>query len=180
MGCNHKLIRLNEASRLQHIKKFKGFSYVELMFSVAILALLATMATPYLEKTIQRKKEHELRSHLREIRTAIDAYKKASDEGKIEKLLGDSGYPKRLQDLVNGVPDLKDPQKKKLRFLRRLPVDPMYPKYVDVGVELSPAETWGKRSYDSDASSPRTGLDVFDVYSFNEQKGLNGVPYQQW
>ncbi len=165
------------------MKKFipaRGFSYVELMFSVAILALLATMATPYLEKTIQRKKEQELRTHLRHIRTAIDAYKKASDEGKVKKSLGDSGYPKRLQDLVDGVPDLKDPQKKKLRFLRRLPADPMYQNNAGEDGALNPANTWGKRSYDSDANNPREGADVYDIYSFNEQKGLNGVPYRQW
>ncbi len=160
--------------------KLKGFSYVELMFSVAILALLATVATPYLEKTIQRKKEHELRSSLRDIRTAIDAYKKASDEGKVKKSLGDSGYPKRLQDLVTGVPDLKDPEKKKLRFLRRLPRDPMYQADGGVGSEIKPEDTWGKRSYKSDANEPRAGEDVYDVYSYNEKKGLNGVPYRQW
>ncbi|MFW5432780.1 MAG: hypothetical protein ACKE5M_06310 [Methylophilaceae bacterium] len=152
------------------------------MFSVAILALLAAAATPYLEKTIQRKKEGELRTHLREIRTAIDAYKKAADTGKITKPLGESGYPKRLEDLVLGVPNITDPQKKKLRFLRRLPADPMYVSgstYLDKA-ELKPTNTWGKRSYDSDADNPREGVDVYDVYSRNNQKGLNGVPYRQW
>jgi len=166
--------------KMKKITPARGFSYVELMFSVAILALLATMATPYLEKTIQRKKEQELRTHLRHIRTAIDSYKKASDEGKIKKSIGDSGYPKRLQDLVDGVPDLKNPQKKKLRFLRRLPADPMYQNNAGGDGDLNPADTWGKRSYDSDANSPREGVDVYDIYSFNEKKGLNGVPYQQW
>ena len=92
----------------------KGFSYIELIFAVAILALLATAATPYLEKTIQRKKEAELRENLRELRTAIDAYKAASDAGKISKNVGDSGYPKHLDDLVNGVIDITSPQKQKL------------------------------------------------------------------
>jgi general secretion pathway protein G len=165
-----------------NVKGFSfGFSYVELMFSVAILALLAAAATPYLEKTIQRKKESELREHLRDIRSAIDAYKKASDAGKIQKNVGDSGYPKSLDELVIGVPDQTDPQKKRLRFLRNLPADPMY-----IGdtrttqAELNPQDTWGKRSYDSDADNPREGDDVFDVYSFNPQKGLNGIAYQQW
>jgi general secretion pathway protein G len=165
-----------------NVKGFSfGFSYVELMFSVAILALLAAAATPYLEKTIQRKKESELREHLRDIRSAIDAYKKASDAGKIQKNIGDSGYPKSLDELVIGVPDQTDPQKKRLRFLRNLPADPMYIGDArTVQAELNPQDTWGKRSYDSDADNPREGDDVFDVYSFSPQKGLNGIIYQQW
>ncbi len=166
---------------VKKVNRLKGFSYVELIFSVAILALLTAVATPYLEKTIQRKKENELRADLLEIRTAIDAYKKASDEGKIAKVLGESGYPRRLQDLVTGVPDITDVQKRKLKFLRRLPTDPMYvEKRSSNGVELKPEDSWGKRSYASDAKNPREGVDVFDVYSLSEKKGLNGVPYRQW
>jgi general secretion pathway protein G len=160
---------------------YQGFSYVELMFSIAILALLAAAATPYLEKTVQRKKESELRENLREIRSAIDAYKAASDQGKIQKSVGDSGYPKNLDELVLGVPDQTDVQKKTLRFLRKLPADPMYA--IDDSTlqqDISPINTWGKRSYDSDADSPQEGADVFDVYSYSTQKGLNGIPYQQW
>ncbi len=163
--------------RLSHKQRgwLRGFSYVELMFSVAILALLAAAATPYLEKTIQRKKEAELREHLRDIRTAIDAYKSASDLGKIQKSVGDSGYPKNLEELVVGVADITDPQKKKLRFLRSMPADPMF-----IGDASTPENTWGKRSYDSDADNPREGADVYDVFSLSEQKGLNGIPYQKW
>lgn len=151
------------------------------MFSVAILALLAAAATPYLEKTIQRNKETALRENLRNIRHAIDAYKVASDAGKIQKTVGDSGYPKSLEELVIGVPDQTDPQKKRLFFLRKLPADPMYVADArSTQAEISPQSTWGKRSYDSDANDPREGADVFDVYSFNSQKGLNGIPYQQW
>jgi general secretion pathway protein G len=159
----------------------KGFSYVELMFSIAILALLAAAATPYLEKTIQRNKESQLREHLRDIRSAIDAYKKASDAGKIQKNIGDSGYPKSLDELVIGVPDQTDAQKKRLRFLRNLPADPMYATDARTApAELKPQDTWGKRSYDSEADNPREGDDVFDVYSLSTQKGLNGIIYQQW
>ena len=159
--------------------KNKGFSYIELVFSVAILALLATAATPYLEKTIQRKKEAQLHENLREIRTAIDAYKAAFDAGKIAKNIGDSGYPKQLDDLANGVIDITDPQKKKLRFIRNISADPMFAT-TNNSKEISPAATWGKRSYDSDDTNPREGADVFDVYSLNTQAGLNGVPYQKW
>lgn len=153
----------------------QGFSYIELVISVAILALLATAAVPYLEHTVRRKKESELRADLREIRTAIDAYKKAYDSGHMLQVVGDSGYPKRLEDLVAGVPDLADPQKKPLRFMRKLPADPMF-----TGDYQSPAETWGKRSFDSDADNPREGVDVYDVYSLSEEKGLNGTFYRQW
>lgn len=161
-----------------------GFSYVEMVFAVAMLAMLAAVATPYLEKHQQRKKETELKQSLREIRTAIDAYKAAYDKGKFTKLAGESGYPKQLEDLVNGVEDVTDPQKKKLRFLRRIPIDPMYARILnsinDPKNSVNPADTWGKRSYDSDADAPKEGRDVFDVYSHSPDIGLNGVPYAQW
>jgi general secretion pathway protein G len=156
----------------------KGFSYIELIVSVAILALLATAATPYLEKTIKREKEADLRRELRIIRTAIDQYKKAYDEGRITKVLGASGYPPNLDVLVNGVPNITDPNKTKMRFLRRIPADPMYAS--SEGEQVAPSATWGKRSYDSEADNPREGVDVFDVYSLSEQNGLNGIPYREW
>lgn len=165
------------------MKRLLGFSYVEMVFAVAMLAVLASVATPYLQKNIQRKKEVELKQSLREIRTAIDAYKAASDAGKIEKILNDSGYPKTLDDLTNGVPDMTDPQKKKLRFLRKIPVDPMYQgnqRYQKIDDAIKASDTWGKRSYESDASDPKEGRDVFDVYSLSPGVGLNGVPYAQW
>lgn len=160
--------------------KNRGFSYVEMVFAVAMLALLAAVATPYLEKNIQRKKESELKQNLREIRLAIDNYKSAADAGKIQKRIGDSGYPPRLQDLVEGVDDIKNPNKTKLRFLRKIPVDPMYPVKMENDRPILPEETWGKRSYASDADSPREGEDVYDVYSTSTQIGNNGVPYAQW
>ncbi len=164
------------------IRQIYGFSYVELVFVIAILALLAAVATPYLEKNIQRKKELELKQSLREIRIAIDEYKAASDQGKVKKSIGDSGYPHHLEDLVIGVEDITDPQKKKLRFLRRLPADPMYPKdqHLPSNNEIKPADTWGKRSYASDAENPREGDDVYDIYSLSSDIGLNGVAYAQW
>lgn len=164
--------------------KYSGFSYVEMVFAVAMLALLAAVATPYLEKNIQRKKETELRQNLRQIRSAIDEYKAAVDTGKIKKIIGDSGYPKSLEDLVIGVEDISDSNKKKLYFLRRIPADPMYPKTYSnpqqLADEISPAETWGKRSYASDADNPREGSDVYDVYSLSAEVGNNGINYNQW
>ena len=158
------------------VRFLNGFSYIELVVSVAILALLATAATPYLEKTIKREKEADLRRELRTIRTAIDQYKKAYDEGRMLKVVGASGYPPNLEVLVNGVPNAKDPNKAKMRFLRRIPVDPMYAG----DQEQIPSATWGKRSYESEAKNPREGVDVFDVYSLSEEKGLNGIPYREW
>lgn len=152
-----------------------GFSYIELVISVAILALLATAASPYLENTITRQKEMELNRNLREIRTGIDAYKKAYDEGRILQMTGDSGYPKKLADLIVGIPDDTDPQKKKMYFMRKLPADPMYQGSAD-----KPEDTWGKRSYDSEPDNPREGADVFDVFSTSNEKGLNGIPYKLW
>lgn len=157
-----------------------GFSYVELVFVIAILAVLAAVATPYLEKNIQRKKEIELKQNLRLIRTAIDEYKNSADQGKIRKSIGDTGYPHKLEDLVLGVEDITDPQKKKLRFLRRIPADPMYPKNLSTKSDLAPEQTWGIRSYASDADNPREGDDVFDVYSLSKDTGLNGITYGQW
>jgi len=170
------------ARKVDAVKKVYGFSYVELVFVIAILALLAAVATPYLEKNIQRKKELELKQNLREIRIAIDEYKAASDQGKVKKSIGDSGYPHHLEDLVIGVEDITDPQKKKLRFLRRLPADPMFPKkqHQSSNDEINPSDTWGKRSYISDAENPREGDDVYDIYSLSSDVGLNGVSYAQW
>lgn len=153
----------------------RGFSFIEILVTVAILALLATAAVPYVELTVTRQKEAELRRDLRDLREAIDAYKKAADDGRITRMVGDSGYPKRLEDLVEGIEDVKDPRKTKIYFLRRLPRDPMFP----AGDETA-AQTWGKRSYESPPDEPREGVDVFDIYSLSRQKGLNGVPYNQW
>ncbi|MFW5425870.1 MAG: type II secretion system protein [Methylophagaceae bacterium] len=158
-----------------HLKGIQGFSYIEMVFTVAILALLATAVMPYAELAVTRKKETELKRDLREIRTAIDAYKKAADSGRILKLANESGYPKSLNDLVMGVEDMTDPLKKKIYFLRRLPTDPMFPKQNE-----TPSLTWGQRSYDSPPDYPQQGVDVFDIYSLSSQKGLNGVPYKQW
>ncbi|MEQ1601799.1 MAG: type II secretion system protein [Methylophilaceae bacterium] len=158
----------------------RGFSYIEIIITVAILALLATAAVPYLELTTTRQKEADLNRNLREIREAIDRYKRASDEGHIPRLLEDSGYPKRLEDLSDGIEDAQDPKKNKIYFLRRIPRDPMYPTESESAENAPAAKTWGKRSYDSPPDQPQAGKDVFDVYSLSEQKGLNGILYNQW
>lgn len=160
---------------IQSKRRLQGFSYIEILFTVAILALLATAAVPYSELVVTRQKEAELKRALREIRTAIDEYKKASDEGRIVKLVNESGYPHYLDELVMGVEDATDPKKRKIYFLRRLPRDPNFENK-----DVSAAETWGLRSYESSPDLPQPGVDVFDVFSTSQNKGLNGVPYNQW
>ncbi len=153
----------------------RGFTLIELLITVAIVGLLASIALPMTELAVQRGKEQELRVALREIRTGIDAYKKAWDEGHIQKSLDDSGYPKKLDVLVEGVEDFKNPKRTKMYFLRRVPRDPMQR---DTSTE--PAETWGKRTYKSPPNEPAEGDDVYDVYSLSKGVGLNGVAYREW
>ena len=124
---------------------------------------------------IQRGKEAELRSALREIRGAIDAYKSAGEQGSILVDADASGYPPDLRTLVAGVVDARSPKGVKLYFLRRIPRDPFFPD------GSAPAEqTWGLRSHSSPPDRPEPGVDVFDVHSFSNQRGLNGVPYHEW
>jgi general secretion pathway protein G len=152
----------------------RGFTLIELVIAVAIVAVLASAVLPLNELVVQRAKEQDLRRALRDIRTAIDAYKQASDEGRIPKRVGESGYPKRLEDLVQGVQDEKSPKREHIYFLRRLPRDPFSPN------EVSAFESWGKRSYASPPDDPREGDDVFDVYTLAPGNGINGRPYREW
>lgn len=152
-----------------------GFTLIELVITVAIVGILALAAAPILEMTIKRQKEVELRAALRELRGGIDAYRKAVEDGRIEKKTDESGYPRRLEDLAQGVENAQDPGKAKIYFLRRLPRDPL-----GSDPALSAAQTWGKRSYASPPDAPMEGADVYDVYSLAPGVGLNGVPYREW
>lgn len=152
----------------------QGFTLVELMVSIAIVGLLAILVIPSAELVLQRNQEMELRRALREIRTALDAYKHASDEGRIVLSMGDSGYPKNLRVLVQGVEDQRSPTRDKIYFLRRIPRDPFADESMDA------EDTWGLRSYRSPPEAPRSGKDVFDVYSKSDAVGLNGRPYREW
>ena len=153
----------------------RGFSLIEMLVTLGILAVLAAMAVPLMQASNQRDKELELRTALRDIRGAIDAYKQATLDGRVQIAANDSGYPKSLETLSEGIKDATDPGgKKRLYFLRRIPRDPF------ADTRLAPADTWGLRSYASSAEAPIPGADVFDVYSRSTRIGFNGIAYKDW
>ena len=152
-----------------------GFTIVELLVTIVIVGILASAIFPMAELSVQRTRERELREALRELRSGIDAYKQAVDEGRIEKKADESGYPHRLEDLIDGVPDAKNPKGGKIVFLRRIPRDPLVRELTGPDVK-----TCGKRSYLSSRDDPREGADVFDVYSLDAGLGMNGIPYREW
>jgi general secretion pathway protein G len=160
---------------MRPLARYAGFTLIELLITVAIVATLASIAMPMAQLLVQRNKEQELQSALQKIRGAIDAYKQAADEGHIEKMSGETGYPRHLKDLVYGVEQKDDPKKSKIYFLRRLPRNPM-----EQDSTLSAEQTWGKRSYASSPDSPQEGADVFDVYTLSNGVGLNGIAYKDW
>jgi len=154
----------------------RGFTLIELVITVAIVGLLASVALPMAELTVQRSKEQELRLSLRQIRSALDAYKQAVEEGRVTHSIAQSGYPPTLKVLVDGVTDASSPDRKsRIYFLRRIPRDPMFddPARPD-------DESWGIRSYASSFDAPEAGEDVFDVYSLSPGVGLNGISYRNW
>ena len=144
----------------------RGFTLIELLVTLAILGLLGSLAIPAAQVTIQRRSEQELRTSLHLIRKALDEHKQAYDDGRIAKTIGSNGYPKSLEQLVEGVPDLRNPKRAKIYFLRRLPRDP----FADAGAD--PLQSWGKRSYASPPDAPTEGADIYDVYSLAPGTGL--------
>lgn len=147
----------------------RGFTIAEMVMVAAILAILAAATIPVAHHASRRAKEVQLRDALRDMRYAIDEYKRYSDAGLIPVDLGTDGYPADLEVLIEGV-DVIGQVDKKVRFLRRIPVDPM----------TGEAE-WGKRSYQDDPDTfSWGGENVYDVYSLSEGVGLNGIPYSEW
>ena len=144
------------------------------MVTLAILGVLASASYPMAKLAVQRNKEHELKTALRQIRMAIDIYKQAADEGQISKTITETGYPTTLESLVNGVENVRDPTHKPIYFLSRLPRDPFDDS------SLKPSDTWGKRSYSSPPEQPEDGAEVFDIYSKATGTGINGIPYREW
>lgn len=143
-----------------------GLTLVELIVTVAILAILATAAVPVARFQVKRQKERELRYDLWQMRSAIDAYKDAADRGAFQIKLDSYGYPPDLQTLVNGV----DVHGKKVRFLRKIPVDPM-----------TNSTDWGLRSMQDEPDSDSWGgQNVFDVYSKSDGTALDGTKYKDW
>jgi general secretion pathway protein G len=142
-----------------------GFTLIELIVATAILAILVGAAFPLARMTIYREREHELRQDLWMIRDAIDRYKDAADKGAFQIKVGSEGYPPDLDTLVNGV----DVAGKKLKFLRKIPVDPMT------------KQDWGLRSMQDDKDSTSWGgQSVFDVYTKSDQIALDGTKYKDW
>ncbi len=149
------------------MKENIGITYIEILIVVVIVSILSLSAIPVVENTIKREKELELRRALRMIRTAIDEYKKAADQKLFEYDEATYGYPPDLETLVKGV---KTKNGKVLKFLRRIPKDPM-----------SEDGEWGLRSYQDDFdSNVWGGEDVYDVYSKSEEKALDGTHYNEW
>jgi general secretion pathway protein G len=159
----HPVIRLSQ----------RGYSFIELLVVSAIIIILASAAMPLAKVAATRQREAELRRSLREMRTAIDKYKDAADQGRISQLelnVGSEGYPPDLEALVEGVSPANDATTRKLKFLRRIPIDPMTHK----------AE-WGLRSYQDRPDSTRWGgQNVFDVHTTFEGTALDGTKYRDW
>jgi|SRR5580698_863831 general secretion pathway protein G len=148
----------------------RGFTMVELIVSFTILGLLTSMAVPLAAYKVKRDKERELRYALRTIRKAIDDYKDASTLGKIDVKLGTEGYPESLEILVKGVKLSQSADGKVIKFLRRIPMDPMTGSY-----------EWGMRSMQDDPKSQSWGgQNVFDIYSKSTERARDGTPYAEW
>jgi general secretion pathway protein G len=160
-SARKNLVRSGPPSRF-----WRGFTLIELIVATAILVILTGLAIPTARVVIKRERERELRHDLWEIRDAVDRYKDAADRGAFQIKVGSEGYPPDLETLVNGV----DVGGKKVRFLRRIPTDPM-----------TGTTEWGLRSMQDDATSDSWGgQNVFDVYTKSQSTALDGTQYKDW
>jgi general secretion pathway protein G len=168
VGLRRSLARTLRVRGGQH-----GYTFIELIIVTTIILILASAVQPLAKVAITRHKEAELRRSLREIRTAIDKYKDAADLQMIpatELKLGAEGYPPTLQTLVEGVSVANDATGRKLKFLRRVPIDPM-----------TGSDEWGMRSYQDKPDATRWGgQNVYDVFSLSEATALDGTKYRDW
>ena len=161
--------KIKKSPRLKKTSE-RGLTLVELIVAFTILSLLTTMAVPLARYRVRRDQERNLRLALDQIRKAIDDYKDASNAGKIEVKLGTDGYPESLDLLVQGVKLLQSADGKKLKFLRRIPIDPM-----------TNTTDWGKRSTQDDTDSQSWGgQNIFDVYTKSMDRARDGTPYSSW
>jgi general secretion pathway protein G len=148
----------------------RGLTLVELIVAFTIMALLTSMSVPLVGYRVRRDKERQLRYALIDIRKAIDNYKDASLQGKIETKLGTEGYPETLEQLVEGVKLLQSADGKKIKFLRRIPKDPMTGTF-----------DWGKRSMQDDPTTQSWGgQNIFDVFTKSMERGRDGTLYSEW
>jgi len=158
---------------MKKLQDSRGYTFIEVLVVATILLILASAVMPLAQVTSQRMRETELRRSLREIRTAIDKFKDAADQGMIpatDLKPENEGYPSELETLVNGVNVANDASGRKLKFLRRIPIDPM-----------TNSTEWGLRSYqDKPDATSWGGQNVFDVYTRNTASGLDGTKYKDW
>jgi len=159
-------MKMKRFRRGRGVRPEQGFTLLELIIATAILVVLSSMAVPLARLTVQREKERMLRIDLWDMRDAIDRYKDAADRGGFQTKVDSQNYPPDLETLVKGV----DVQGKKIRFLRKIPIDPM-----------SGNTEWGLRSMQDDpASDSWGGQSVFDVYTKSQGTGLDGTKYKDW
>ena len=172
-GVRARLAARQFTTRNSQSRSQRGFTFIELLVVSTLLIILASAIMPMAKVTMQRQREAELRRSLREMRNAIDRFKMAADSGQIGPMdlkTGAEGYPEDLETLVEGVSVVGDASGRKLKFLRRVPIDPM-----------TNSTDWGMRSYqDRPDSTTWGGQNVFDVYTKSEGKALDGTKYRDW
>lgn len=173
LGAGEWSARFTADAEGQAIRSARGYTFIEILVVATIIMILASAIMPLAKVTATRTREAELRRTLREMRTAIDKFKDAADLGQIGSLdikVGSENYPPDLQTLVDGVSAANDATGRKLKYLRRVPVDPM-----------THSTEWGLRSYQDKPDATRWGgQNVFDVYTTFDGTALDGTKYKDW